>query len=774
VPPPFLPVDSALDDVRAALDRHRAAVLTAAPGSGKTTRVPPALVDRGRVLLLQPRRVAARAMAQRIADERGWAVGREIGWHIRFDRKFTPDTRLVVVTEGILTAYLREDPLLSGFTTLIVDEFHERNIHADIGLALAKQAWRARDDLAMVVMSATLDTAPVAAFLDGCLVIEVPGALHPLAIDYAPGLTVAQALERLLPSTSGDVLCFLAGAGEIASAQRDSERVARAHGIDLVPLHGSLDAREQDAALRPGSRRRGILATNIAETSLTVPGVSVVIDTGFHKVARYDADRGVDSLTLERITLDSADQRAGRAARLGPGTALRLWDARDRLRPHREPEIDRIDLSGPLLAILATGNAPASFEWFDRPADDRMASAMSMLERLGAVSGRRITDTGRKMDRVPLPPRLARIFLESYGAIEGLLACAWLSEPTRLAGPAPATTSDLLTVLDRWRDVPAHVKRIAEQLDRLSESALRAHRRHHMSETELRRALLAGYPDRVAKRRSADKATLASGHGALIGRESGVHDADWLIALDVTAGRTTSNTEAIIRVASRIEPEWLTPTHSTMEEEVDEGGGARVREVDWYESLRLKEHELGANADLTSLLLGKAWLERGPDKESRRLLARLAFAGITIDLSSFVTQAAIGAGRVQDIVLTEDHLPWETRQRLLRQAPATLRVPSGRDMRIEYEHDGSVSVSVKLQELFGLADTPLIGPARVPVTFHLLAPNGNVVQTTRDLKSFWERTYLEVRKELRGRYPKHPWPDDPWTATPTHRAKRRT
>jgi ATP-dependent helicase HrpB len=196
--------------------------------------------------------------------------------------------------------------------------------------------------------------------------------------------------------------------------------------------------------------------------------------------------------------------------------------------------------------------------------------------------------------------------------------------------------------------------------------------------------------------------------------------------------------------------------------------------VDWYESLRLKEHELGANADLTSLLLGKAWLERGPDKESRRLLARLAFAGITIDLSSFVTQAAIGAGRVQDIVLTEDHLPWETRQRLLRQAPATLRVPSGRDMRIEYEHDGSVSVSVKLQELFGLADTPLIGPARVPVTFHLLAPNGNVVQTTRDLKSFWERTYLEVRKELRGRYPKHPWPDDPWTATPTHRAKRRT
>jgi ATP-dependent helicase HrpB len=295
-----------------------------------------------------------------------------------------------------------------------------------------------------------------------------------------------------------------------------------------------------------------------------------------------------------------------------------------------------------------------------------------------------------------------------------------------------------------------------------------------MSETELRRALLTGYPDRVAKRRSSDKATLASGHGALIGRESGVHDADWLIALDVTAGRTTANTEAIIRVASRIEPEWLTPTHSTMEEEVDAGGVPRVREVDWYESLRLKEHELGANADLTSLLLAKAWMERGPDKASRRLLARLAFAGITIDLAGFVTAAAVGAGRVQDIVLTEDHLPWEMRQRLQRQAPATLKVPSGRDMRIEYEHDGGVSVSVKLQELFGLADTPLIGPARVPVTFHLLAPNGNVVQTTRDLKSFWERTYPEVRKELRGRYPKHPWPDDPWTATPTHRAKRRT
>jgi ATP-dependent helicase HrpB len=601
----------------------------------------------------------------------------------------------------------------------------------------------------------------------------VPGALHPLALEYAPSQSMAQAIEEVLPRTPGNVLCFLPGVREIEESIAGAAAVAIRHGVTLVPLHGSLQAHEQDAALQPSDRRRVIVATNIAETSLTVPGVSAVIDSGLQKVARYDAGRAVDALATERITLDSADQRAGRAARLGPGLARRLWDARDRLRPHREAEIHRVDLSSPVLAILAAAADLDSFEWFDRPAPDRFASAIDLLTRLGAVENGRITPLGRDMQHLPLPPRLARIFLESFGAIEACAACAWLAEPTRLGGPAAATTSDLLTVIDRWQEMPRRLKTVADHLGRLAAAAMQDQRVMQMTETDLRRAVLSGYPDRVAKRRSADKVTLASGHGAIVGRESGVHDAEWLIAIDVTAGRGGANTEAIVRVASRIEPEWLAPTHSTVEQEIDDAGSVKAREIDWYDELMLVERPLGMNVDMTAAVLAAAWLERGGDKDTSRLLARIKFAGLDIDLPGFVFAAARGARRVQDIRVTEDQLAWEVRQRLARDAPDALIVPSGRPMRIDYAADGSVSVSVKLQELFGLADTPRLGPTLVPVTFHLLAPNGRAVQTTRDLKSFWERTYPEVRKELRGRYPRHPWPDDPWHATPTHKTKRR-
>ena len=385
MPPIPLPVDAFIDPIRQTLDRHRAAVLTAAPGAGKTTRVPPALVDKGRVLLLQPRRVAARAMARRIADERGWTLGREVGWHIRFEWKATAETRLLVVTEGILTAYLQDDPLLSNVTTLIVDEFHERSIHADLGLALARQAWLARPDLRILVMSATLDTAPGSRFLGDCPVIDVPGALHPLADRRQPGTIGRGRPGRGIARGARQRAVLPARRGEIARAQREAEPIAARHGVDLLPLYGSMEAGDQDAALAPAARRRVILATNIAETSLTVPDVSIVIDTGLHKIARYDGERGVDSLTLERITMDSADQRAGRAGRLGPGTVRRLWDQRDRLRPHREPEVQRIDLAQPVLSILGWGGDPRTFEWFERPQDDRLEVALTLLERLGLV-----------------------------------------------------------------------------------------------------------------------------------------------------------------------------------------------------------------------------------------------------------------------------------------------------------------------------------------------------------------------------------------------------
>jgi ATP-dependent helicase HrpB len=770
-----LPIDAHIDAVRRALDDHRAAVLTAAPGAGKTTRVPPALIERGRVLLLQPRRVAARAMAARIAAERGWTVGREIGWHIRFERRSTRDTRLLVVTEGILTAYLQADPLLSDTATVILDEFHERSIHADLGLALVKQAWLARPDLRILVMSATLDTAPVAAFLGGCPVIDVPGTLHPLSIDYAPGQSTVQALADVLPRSPGNVLCFLPGAADIAAVINEAEPLARAHRVDLRPLHGGLDAAAQDLALQDDGRRRVIVATNIAETSLTVPGVSVVIDTGLHKVARYDADRGIDALTTERVTLDSADQRAGRAARLGPGVARRLWDARDRLRPHREAEIHRIDLSAPLLAVLCWGADAERFEWFDRPAADRVATAIELLRRLGAVTDGKVTALGQQMQRLPLPPRLARVLIAACGSFEGRAACAWLAEPIRLHASSASTTSDVLGAIDDWPRMPFHLKRVADALDNACTELLGAARVQHIEEPDLRHALLTGYPDRVARRRSADKVTLASGHGAVVGRDSGVHNADWLIALDVTSGRTTARTEAVIRVASRIEPEWLTPTRSEVLRDVDPASGTvRARAVDWYDAVILTERPVAIDDESRARLLAAAWLTRAPDPASDRLLARMAFAGLSPNVAALVASAATRARRLQDVVLTEDDLPWDLRQQLARHAPERLTVPSGREMAIEYAADGSVTVAVKLQELFGLAETPLPGPNRVPVTFELLAPSGRPVQTTRDLKSFWQRTYPEVRKELRGRYPRHPWPDDPWRATPTHRTNRRT
>lgn len=799
-----LPVDAFIDPIRQTLGRHRAAVLTAAPGAGKTTRVPPALVDQGRVLLLQPRRVAARAMARRIADERGWTLGREVGWHIRFEKKATSDTQLLVVTEGILTAYLQDDPLLSDVTTLVVDEFHERSIHADLGLALARQAWLARPDLRILVMSATLDTAPVSRFLGDCPVIDVPGTLHPLAIGYAPGQSIAAALDEVLPVTRGNALCFLPGAGEIARALRETEPVAARHGVELLSLHGSMDAAEQDAVLRsedgaPGpprrtARRRVILATNIAETSLTVPGVSIVIDTGLHKVARYNGERGVDSLTLERITMDSADQRAGRAGRLGPGTVRRLWDERDRLRPHREPEVQRIDLAQPALSILGWGGDPAIFEWFERPTNERLAVAVTLLERLGLVRDGRATEQARLLRRLPLHPRLARILVDGLGSFEAAAACAWLSEPGRTESGHQSTACDLLPVLDAWARMPFHLKRVAENLERSAAGVLGNRKASHIDETAFRQAVLAGYPDRVAKRRhqgnpkglpppDGDRVTLATGHGAVMGRESGVRDGDWLVALDVTSGKgnvasgfsrtvATSTTEAMVRSACRIEAEWLSPTRSEVVHSIDGSGVVRAQATDWYDALVLRERPVAIAPEAASQMLAQAWCDRAQDADTDRLVRRAAFAGHTLDLPALAALAAAGANSFKTLDIAAQ-LPWATKQAIDRDAPDSLTVPSGRSMRLDYAADGTVSVAVKLQELFGLAETPRLGPKRIPVTFHLLAPNARPVQSTQDLKSFWDTTYQEVRKQLRGRYPRHPWPEDPWTATPTHRTTRR-
>ena len=557
--------------------------------------------------------------------------------------------------------------------------------------------------------------------------------------------------------------------------------------VEIVPLYGSLAADEQDRAIRPSSCRRIIVATNIAETSLTVPGVTAVVDTGLHKVARYDADRGIDSLELERITQDAADQRAGRAGRVAPGVVRRLWDPRDRLRPHREPEIHRVDLSAAVLDVIAWGGDPRTLEWFERPREDALEAALTLLERLDLVAAGRLTPTGEQVRRLPLHPRLARMLVAASGARQVAQACALLSERHMLPPRSATTSSDLLSAIDDWRHVPPHVQRVASEIERLVPVVSDFGRTGDGSsskadDADFRRAIFAGYPDRIAQRREPGSTSvkLASGSGATIAPESGVRAGEWLVALDVS--RPSHPTPATnhqppdqprIRIASRVEREWLHPTSSEVVHRFDEGSG-RVRAVaiERYDALVLSERPVAVDAEIAARVLAGAWLERGPSEGDARLLRRLRFAGREIDVTELVRTAAYGSRSLGDVRIA-GALPADVVRELDRLAPDTLSIPSGRSIPLAYSDDGTVSASVKLQELFGLAETPRVGPQREPVVFSLLAPNGRPVQVTRDLRSFWDRTYPQVRKELRGRYPKHPWPEDPWSAPPTARTKRR-
>ena len=768
---------SGLPEILARVRDSRAVVVTAAPGAGKTTRVPPALAVDGPVIVLQPRRVAARSLATRIAAERGWTIGNEVGWHVRFERRFGPATRVLFATEGILTARLQQDPLLGGFRTIILDEFHERSVHADLGIALAKQAWLARSDLRLVIMSATLDAAAVSTYLDDCPIVEVTGTSYPLDVRYAPGLSIADAVGTCLRETSGQILCFLPGAAEIGRGHR--EVAPATEGVEIVELHGSLDAAAQDAAIAPATRRRIILSTNIAETSLTVPGVAAVVDTGLHKVARYDPERAVDSLETERISQDSADQRSGRAARLGPGVAIRLWHERDRLRAHREPEIQRVDLSATVLDILAWGGDPRAFDWFEPPLPERVDRAFDLLERLGATRDGRLTSAGRHIQRLPLHPRLSAILLAAGGAREAAIACAVLSERHYRHQPQPSghratTTSDLLGIVESQRDLPQSLRRTAETLRSLP-GEIAAPVRQSLGEVEFNRAILAGYPDRVARRREprSPRVLLSSGHGAVVGPESGVRDGEFLVALDVIAGRPGEGAEARIRMASAVERSWLEPTHTVVEHLLDsENGSVRAVSREYYDALILVERPAPAEAGEVERLLVDLYLSRPVPDADEQTLRRVRFAGLDLEARQLAERAARGIRTLRDLDL-ERGLTADERRRLDQMAPPFISVPSGRDARLDYQADGTVTAAVKLQELFGLADTPRVGPRRVPVLLALLAPNGRPVQMTRDLRSFWTRTYPEVRKELRARYPRHPWPEDPWTATPTARTKRR-
>ena len=779
-----LPVDERIDEIRKALQRSPALVVTAPPGAGKTTRIPPALIGDGPVLLVQPRRVAARGVARRIAQENEWAVGEEVGWQIRFERKFGPRTKILVVTEGILLARLQEDPLLSEFRTLVLDEVHERSTAMDLGRAFARQVTLARPDFRLVVMSATLDTELYATFLDGCPIVDVPVRQHPIDTVYRPGQSPAEAVREALARDSGHVLCFLPGMREIEEVA--AALAGESRDTEIHRLHSSLPAEQQDAALAPTARRKVILATNIAETSITVDGVRTVVDSGLARVMRYDRRREVDALLPEQISVDSADQRAGRAGRTGPGTAVRLWHPGQDLREHREPEIFRTELSPALLEILAWSEDPRSFRWLEAPLPGAIDSGMELLEKLGAVDAGRLTKEGERMRRLRLPPRLGRFLIAAGPTRAAAEICAILAEGRERSGRGAVamTDSDVFSLRENFSRGPQALQRVAAQIHRTAgkilgpekpEAATRPGAQiSGVDATHLRRALLAGYRDRLAHRREAgmDRLVLASGHGAHLGPGSGVRDAEWLVAIGVRSARGRQGAEARIEIASRVEREWIKADEEIVLHRLD-ARTHKVRAVAQGRvgALVLTERPTAVVPEEAARLLSEAWEKRVPGSAEIHLQARARVAGVLIPLEALAEQFWNAGEMPPDDFLPL--LPHRLRQQLERGAPESLAVPSGRSIRLEYRSDGEVVLAVKLQELFGLSETPTVGAGQ-PVTLSLLAPNRRPVQTTQDLRNFWEQTYPEVRREMRGRYPRHPWPEDPLAAPATARTKRRS
>ncbi len=811
-----LPVDDVLAELVAAVRARGAAVLEAPAGAGKTTRVPPALLDAGlagsgSVVVLEPRRVAARAAARRIAAERGVRVGDLVGHHVRFDRRAGPATRVLVVTDGIFLRLLEDDPLLDGVGCVVLDEVHERSLAQDLALALVRRVRESvRPDLNVVAMSATADAAPLAAFL-GAGVVTSAGRLHPVEVrhlerpDARPlPEVVASAVRRALAETRGDVLTFLPGVGEIRAVGALLADAAR--DADVHELYGDLPAERQDAALTAGPRRRVVLATNVAETSVTVEGVTAVVDSGRARVLRHDPATGLDRLELVRIARSSLVQRTGRAGRTAPGVAYRTWTQNEeRDFPERlEPEVRRVDVAAAALTLLAWGESDlAAFPWFEPPERERLAAACELLERLGALHDGRVTDVGRAMARLPVHPRLARLLVEGHrrGAPRRTaLAAALLSE--RDAGRAGrrgatrhASASDVLDRMDASARDRGFVAQVARRLEEATEDALG--RAPHAAESDdaVLRALHVAYADRLARRRAPGdaRAVLAGGGGVRLARESAVLDAELFVCVDVDAG---TGPDALVRAASEVRREWLPAERITTRVDVafdaPTGRVGAVRRTS-CDGLVLDETQVPVPADgRAEALLADAAARDLPralplaDAAVAAFRARvgclrawrpeLELPALDDDaLRALLPELVRGCRSFDDLRRAPllDHLrgrlTWQQLAALDREAPERIEVPSGSHVRLAYEIGRPPVLAVRIQELFGLRETPRVGAGRVPVLLHLLAPNQRPQQVTDDLPSFWRNTYPVVRAELRRRYPRHAWPEDPLAAAPERR-----
>lgn len=741
-----LPIDDLLPRMVTALEASRNIVVEAAPGAGKTTHVPPALLGFGNALVLEPRRLAARMAARRVAQELGEKLGDTVGYQVRFEDVGGPRTRLRFLTEGVLTRRLLSDPELRGVSTVILDEFHERHLENDLALALLQRLQKTtRPDLRLVVMSATLDAAPVAQYLNNCPVFTQQVAAHPLQIDYTPHSSipleekVAAAVEKLLDV--GDILVFLPGAAEIRRASRALEAIARRANLLVLPLHGDLSPSEQDRAVSPADRRKVILSTNVAESSVTIEGVRGVIDSGLVRVASDSPWTGLPLVEVKRISQASAKQRAGRAARMGPGRVIRLYTEHEfHMFPSADiPEILRRELSQTVLYLRASGMR--SLEWLDAPPQAAWDAAEALLDKLSVTP---------EMTELPLPPRLAKLVAEAKrrGVPEkGCAVAAVLSAGER-------GSSDLLQLIES--DWQPQTQRVFDQLRRQIGG------RDHpgADDSALLQSLLTAFPDRVARHRRDGELLLSNGSSA---KFPGCRW-DFLIAVDIE--HRSEHAQPIVRLAAPVEPEWLLDRATERSRLEWNRIAERVDQVDalLYDQLVIEETRAPAqpSAEASQVLMGKALeagLARFVDADAlSQLTTRAALAGISIDAEAALRrlcERATSFAELADANLLEMLRP----PRLEQSAPAQIRLSGGRQVKVHYEPGKQPWIESRLQDFFGMQATPRINGS--PIVVHLLAPNHRPVQVTTDLSGFWQRLYPQVRKELMRRYPRHKWPETP-------------
>jgi ATP-dependent helicase HrpB len=807
-----LPIDAVLAEIVAAVRESPCVVIEAPPGAGKTTRVPPAILDAGivaereSILVLEPRRMAARLPARRVAEERGETLGGAVGYQVQYESVASQDTRLCYMTEGMLPPRVIGTPALPGVKVVVLDEFHERTLQADLALALVRRVQlTSRPDLRIVVMSATLDAGPIAAFLGDAPRVRSEGRTFDVAIEYDDEgdragwpleKRVSGAVRRIVREAEGgrldgDVLVFLPGAAEIARAAETCADVAARNDLEIVPLHGDLSADEQDRAVRPSTRQRIILSTNVAETSVTLPDVVAVVDGGLARVASHAPWSGLGVLRVAKISRASATQRAGRAGRMRAGRCIRLYTKHDHdARPaFATPEIGRLDLASLCLTLHAAGvRRIDDVPWLTPPPDASVAAAETLLRRLGALSGgdgdAAITDLGRRMQRFPLHPRLARVMCEasSLGVHHDAAAlCLALAEGRRSSHPR--AKQRLAELARPWERAPAD------------------------PDAALRRSALAGFPDRVARKRPAPsrEIILCGGGTAELSPDPEAIGADLLVALDAEERQTGTSRRTVVRRALPIEAEWLLDHTDALRDErelVWNGSAQRVEVVTRlrYDGIVLEETRRPpgeADAPAAARLLAESAIAAGlsaigGDAETlQRFVDRVRFAAAELPDAGLIppgedaihhalSAACEGLSSFSFAELRSVSLVDLVRSRLTpaqarlvdEAAPDRLVLPGGRRVKVEYEPGKPPWIASRMQDFFGLAEGPRVARGRVPVVLHLLAPNQRAVQVTTDLAGFWDRHYPPLRRELMRRYPRHAWPEDPRAAAPPGASRR--